>query len=345
VAETLIRAFLPKIAEQIVDGSVEILSPVFVNKKLNERRADHLLKAMLKKKPGKSGKPGKQSKRELLLVLDHKSAPAKEALHQMATYGLQAHQRWQSLEENAGRLLPPIERIIVYNGGPKWNVALRYSELVDSEWDPTSTPMEFGYTVIALRDVPDEVLYELGELGIALLALKHAKRLHRNPKVLDKLFELLAAVDCCEFVDLTVCYLLLVCRPAYRRTILARAQMIVRKEEPMYMTIADAIKIEGMAEGIAEGIVLGKAEGRAEGMAEGLRKGKVDTLLGQLVGRFGAVSPAIARRVRKANEARLDAWLGRILFADTIDGVFRGVGSRRRASASRDAAGDSCIHA
>ena len=325
VAEALIRAFLPKIAEQIQQGSLEAQNSVLTSYHLHERRADQIFKALII-----------VTAAEVLLLLDHKSRPDHLAPEQLAVYALLARQLWASLSQNKGKLLPPIELIIFFNGDGTWNAATRYSEKVDPNWNPSSQPIDFGYTVIDLKKVPDEFLYELGELGVALFALKYAPRLRRHPWALDKILELLADMDC-EFVDLTISYLLLVCDEDFRETVLARAQMAARKEKPMYVTIADSIRRDGVAEGMAKGKAEGKAEGMAQGMAKGKAEGrtkgraegKADTLLTQLTQRFNQIPPTTERRVRKASEARLDAWLGRILVADSIEDVFQNVRASR----------------
>jgi hypothetical protein len=59
---------------------------------------------------------------------------------------------------------------------------------------------------------------------------------------------------------------------------------------------------------------------RADGKAEGLRA----TLAKQVRLKFGVLSDAVRARLDAADQASLDLWLERILFATTLDEMFEG---------------------
>ena len=56
---------------------------------------------------------------------------------------------------------------------------------------------------------------------------------------------------------------------------------------------------------------------------EGRQEGQVEVLTRQLEHKFGPVSDAVTLRLERASEAELDRWTRQILFADTLESVFR----------------------
>ena len=90
-------------------------------------------------------------------------------------------------------------------------------------------------------------------------------------------------------------------------------------------------KQQGLEEGRAEGREKGREEGRQEGRQEGLQKGLQK---GELSGRaallekllrlkFNNVDDAVIQRLHSANEAELDLWAERVLFANTLEEVMQ----------------------
>lgn len=69
------------------------------------------------------------------------------------------------------------------------------------------------------------------------------------------------------------------------------------------------------------------ASARREGLEEGIQigegRGRTVVLSRQLTLKFGELSVAVQQRLRQASEAELDAWAERILFAESLDEVFR----------------------
>jgi len=60
-------------------------------------------------------------------------------------------------------------------------------------------------------------------------------------------------------------------------------------------------------------------QGVAQGMAQGVVQGRMDLLLKQLATRYGALSAAVATRVREATASELDVIAERVLTANTLD--------------------------
>jgi len=80
----------------------------------------------------------------------------------------------------------------------------------------------------------------------------------------------------------------------------------------------DELRAEGEAIGTAFGIARGEAIGVARGKAEGRRA----TLAKQLQLKFGALSDDDRARLDAADEAALDLWTERVLFATTLEQLF-----------------------
>jgi hypothetical protein len=72
-----------------------------------------------------------------------------------------------------------------------------------------------------------------------------------------------------------------------------------------------------------------RREGRAEGERAGERKGKRDTLLLLLRQRFGRLPAAVVARIGKSDAAELDAWVGSVLTAASLDEVLSAKVPRR----------------
>jgi hypothetical protein len=89
---------------------------------------------------------------------------------------------------------------------------------------------------------------------------------------------------------------------------------------------AGADEMEGVVSTIAEALIAeGEAKGRAEGEASGMARGKKQDLTRLLERRFGPLSQPIKERIVKARLDQLDAWIDRVLDAESLEAVF-GVG-------------------
>jgi flagellar biosynthesis/type III secretory pathway protein FliH len=71
----------------------------------------------------------------------------------------------------------------------------------------------------------------------------------------------------------------------------------------------------------------GRKEGRKEGLKEGLKegetRGRAALLQRQLQFKFGDLDPAFVSRIASASADQLDSWAERLLFAASLDELFR----------------------
>jgi predicted transposase YdaD len=63
-------------------------------------------------------------------------------------------------------------------------------------------------------------------------------------------------------------------------------------------------------------------EGRQQGLQEGRQEGMQQSLLRLLSMKFGAPSADVLDRVRAAEPEQLEAWIARVLFAESSSAVF-----------------------
>ena len=89
------------------------------------------------------------------------------------------------------------------------------------------------------------------------------------------------------------------------------------------MGAAGAGGLEAMMGTIAEALMeRGKAEGLKQSEARGLERGKAEILTRIMERRFGPLSSTVRDRIAAAGPDELDAWLDRVLDADSPEEVF-----------------------
>lgn len=76
-------------------------------------------------------------------------------------------------------------------------------------------------------------------------------------------------------------------------------------------------------QGMQQGLQTGLREGLQAGLRKGRHDGKALVLEKLLVQRFGALPADVVARLEAASADRLDAWVDRVLVADTLDAVFQ----------------------
>jgi len=94
------------------------------------------------------------------------------------------------------------------------------------------------------------------------------------------------------------------------------ADLLPAEAQEDIVTAYDRIHAEGEAEGEARGEAKGKAEGKLDGRRAALAK--------QLQLKFGALDDVMRARLDTADEAQLDLWAERILFAASLDQMLTG---------------------
>src|SRR5690606_19435226 len=73
----------------------------------------------------------------------------------------------------------------------------------------------------------------------------------------------------------------------------------------------------------ATAMAFARQEGLEEGRQEGIEHGQAKALAHQLTLKFGAFPDSLRPRLEHADEVMLNTWLERVLFAETLEDVFR----------------------
>ena len=247
-------------------------------------------------------------------LVEHKSTPERWTACQLLEYQARIYQWWLKQTEHRGEPLPPVYSMVVYHGEEPWNVPRSFGGLVAAPESSRASLLDFEYELVDLRKIPDGELSKNDALRAGLLALKYAQRAEGQTAVLDPIFRALGRAP--ELFAVAFRYILLTYGREYDE-LLQAVRRSIPEEEPMFRTAADQLREEGMRLGRDEGLREGVAQGRREGVAQG----KAGTLLRQLSRRFGPVVAGAEQRIRQANEAQLDAWLDRILDAQSVEDV------------------------
>lgn len=95
-------------------------------------------------------------------------------------------------------------------------------------------------------------------------------------------------------------------------------------EEDSKMTYISIIERQGMQKGLEEGLEKGIEKGVEQGIEKGIGQGRAATLYKLLQLKFNEQARGYEQRLFQANDAELNLWTERVLFAETIEAVFAG---------------------
>ncbi len=213
------------------------------------------------------------------------------------------------------RALPPIIPVVFSHGAARWSVAEGLGAMIAAE-DPELVflPGE-RFILRVLTALPTEELSRDAALRAGLIALTR-----RGIEDLELIVEGLAGEGTLRRQVFE--YILLTYPEAEMDALRANLRAAGFDEmEGLVGTIAEALMERGEARGLERGLKRGEARGLERGKAEGLERGKAEGLTRLLERRFGPL-PATARdRIAAAGPGELDAWLDRVLDADSLDAV------------------------
>ncbi|EWY38095.1 hypothetical protein N825_15660 [Skermanella stibiiresistens SB22] len=255
-------------------------------------------------------------------MVEHKSSPTTDFLLQTMGYlhGLAAGgaQRRVNADGTVWIVPAPVFAIVLYHGVDRWTLPPTLGAAYGlPEEMLRAGPLDFGYTLVDLANLPDAGLSGHAELQAGLLMLKYATRDDDPEVTLECLLGAAATIDL-SIVRIVVRYLFGSGDAGHRnrlRSVLGR--ILPGQEDDIMPTIAESYIAEGEVKGHAKGM----AEGLAEGLAEGELKGRAALFIRILEQRFGEVPDAVDLKVRTATIADIDRWIGRILEASSPEAV------------------------
>ncbi|WP_428267399.1 Rpn family recombination-promoting nuclease/putative transposase [Haliangium sp.] len=217
--------------------------------------------------------------------------------------------------------LPPLLSFVLYTGSEPWTAPTSLDGLIDiseeARRDLDDHLLTYRYFLDDLHATPTEaidarILEPLIRLG--LVVMKHAPSDH----ILDQLHAHHADISTLlrtnagwNWLKVIVYYVWSVNQQATRDRILERLEPVIGPEiEHAMLTYAQQLERQGFDNGFDKGHDKGREHGQRT------------LLLRQLRARFGDLPEAISNRVNEAGEAELEEWGERLMFADSLDGVF-----------------------
>ncbi len=298
-AGALLRERLPaEVAALLVAEPPELVPGTFVSRRLRGYRTDRLYRTRTL-----TGRPAL-----IYTLVEHKSRPEQRISLQLLGYQTQILEQWDAREGKAPdgtlRPLPALITLVVYNGTEDWNVPLSLAEATDA--DPALRPwtVDFRYSLVNLKSIPDARLSTEKVLRVGLLILKYGRPARKDRRKLIRLIRVAHALGDDDLVTL-VYYLLGDPDGPHQDLIRSTLDDVLPEQGDRIMsTFVEQLR----AEGFNLGVVQGEAKGEA--------RGKADTLLRQLLRRDKTLPSGIEDRVRAAGIDQLDEWSER--FADGL---------------------------
>jgi hypothetical protein len=308
-ARGLLRALVPgAVGRRIAWSTLRLESGIAVgDEDLDEQRMDLVYSA-------RAG-----TRRVLLYVLaEHQSKVDRWMVFRLLCYLVAIWKGYRAQHPRA-RKLPAILPIVVHHSPTGWTAPVAFEDILDADAELLAAlgpyVPRFRFLLDDLSAQTDAELRGRSRMTaggrVVILALKHGRdHVAVRLRVLAPDGQAPAARDVLASV---LRYILETSRaePATLRALLAR--QIGREEAEKMLTTAEMLRREG------------RDEGRREGRQEGEVLGKREALLLQLRQRFGRLPAAAVARIEKASAAELDAWLGSVLAASSLDDVLGAV--------------------
>ena len=288
---TLFRERLPaSVVQALRLETARLVSPNFANTNLGELDADALVQV----------ETVNGHLEWILVLVEHKSWPEKWVAWQLFQYMHAFLEAWRRKFPKAN--LPPIRALVLYHGKKRWNPSRNFCSLFEGSRSGRSMQglIDFEFTLVSVRDIPDARLSESPELRVALLVMKHTWRADTLLVAAKEAF--LVYRQNLEVLKVFINYVMArLEKPCDFDRLEEMVHDTIPEDTPMFRSIADQFVDKGKL--------------------EGQRKGKADTLERLLRRRFKTVSAQSKKLIDEADEAHLDVWLDRVIDADSLEGV------------------------
>ena len=225
------------------------------------------------------------------------------AVRIMTYVGLLYQDLIESKQLTAGKKLPPVLPVVLYNGDPEWTAATDISQLVvDVPGGISRYQPHLQYLLVAERDYNDADLGKLKNLVAALFRLENS---HDPELLLDVLTRLLDWIGSESQVSL---------RRAFT-VWFSRVLFPSRFESEDLPVMENLYEVKTM---LAERMEEWKENYRQEGR----QTGAVQLLMRQLEMKFGKLPADIEARLNQADEKQIFLWSERILTANNLGEMF-----------------------
>lgn len=212
--------------------------------------------------------------------------------------------------------LPLVFPLVLYSGENTWRAQLSLQELLPRvpgylrKYQP-----QLDYYLIDEVRLNREVLGQQGSILANLLATRNAENPQDWQFGMERLFTLFNQHPQSDLIRRSINLWLRNELKQRNTPDILEFENWLMEVNPMARTTFDDWKQEWHAEGVLEGI--------KEGLHKGLNKGRSQTLHKQLTTKFVTIPDEYQQRLEQANMDELDVWTERILFAETLEDVFR----------------------
>ncbi len=262
----------------------------------------------------------------IYILFEHKSHPDSMAALQMLRYMVNIWHTHQN--QTKSYKLPVIIPLIFHHGLEKWNVGIRFSDLVDKPGMDVKYIPDFQYELSDLSQYSDKQIK-----GQILYRAMYSLCKHIFSEDIGKWFEytcnLLSELEseqtALEFLETALKYLCSATDKIDEKTIQQGIQKALPERGGELMpTLAEKWMEQGFEKGIEKGRVAGKEEGLQEGKREGLQEG----IQLALKMKFGAEGLPLCERVKNiASIEKLKQIEEFLLKTDSLDEIHSYFGS------------------
>lgn len=300
----LIRGFVREPwVEKLDFSSLERVSPAYVSDELKHRAGD----------VGWRLRVAREDWLYVYLVLEFQSRVDRFMPVRMLTYvGLLYQDLLRRGELGASGKLPPVLPLVLYNGSRRWRGPRMLSSLIER---PVSSLSRYQPEIrLALVDVLGLTEQELPGTQNLAGALARLERVREPGQVEGIVNELVRRLPARENGPL-------------QRALAAWLTRVLLPAKFGASAAPDVSDLEEVRAMLRETVVgwtkQWKEQGLREGRREGLLTGERRLLARQLRARFGTLPEPVVERLDQADSRHLLTWGRRLLFAATLDEVFK----------------------
>ncbi|OQY08604.1 MAG: hypothetical protein B6I28_04670 [Fusobacteriia bacterium 4572_132] len=251
-AVDFLKNYLPNEILEIVNlDKLEIEKDSYVTEELQEYFTDLLYKVNIHKKES-----------YIYFLFEHKSYPEKLIGIQLLEYLLQC---WKAKIKQKEKL-PIILPIVIYHGKPKWNIGMKFSDILEIEDERLKKYIpDFEYILYDLTKYRDENILGTENLKIMMQLLKYIysdELLKKLPNILKLLLKD-GKIDVNTLKTITI-YLLSTTEIKLEDFIKLIEENVSKKGGEFSMSTLQRMMNESMEEGIQQGMERGIERGRRE---------------------------------------------------------------------------------
>jgi predicted transposase/invertase (TIGR01784 family) len=301
-AAELLRHHLPRRTSRHLDwASLRPVPRSFVDEELRNRCADLVFTVRV------AGRPTL-----VIILIEHKSAPDRLTVFQVARYVVRLHERWLD-ERPRARTLPAVLPFVLFHGAAPFRGPRRLRDLIDlplplRRWRGALPDFSFELMDLCVIGARLEQSTLATASKLSLLHLQNVREQRQTSRLLRRWAPLYrdlgASPGGLALVRRLVSYVATVSRDD-RRNLRTAYHDIDSTTERTYMTVADRLI----------------REGKREGKREGEREGRSRVLCIVLEARFGKLPASSRAKVAAATSAELDRWARAAVTAGSLDEV------------------------